>query len=107
MYFELYDIFLLMLICLGFYYWVNSQKIREIALKAARAECKKMELQLLDGSVSLKSMKPVRSEQGYFVLQRQYQFEFSATGEERYQGKISLKANRVTSIHMQPHRIVH
>ncbi|EPJ43240.1 MAG: hypothetical protein OFPI_43690 [Osedax symbiont Rs2] len=106
MYFELFDVFVFSLLCLAILYWINGQKIRELALAAARGECKKLNLQLLDGSVSLKKIRPKRNPTGQLTLRREYQFEFSATGDERYQGKVILLGVMVELIELQPHRIV-
>jgi len=106
MYFELFDVFIVSLLCLAILYWINGQKVREIALAAARVECKKLNLQLLDGSVSLKKIRPKRNPTGQLTLRREYQFEFSATGDERYQGKVILLGVIVELIELQPHRIV-
>ncbi|MCJ8339036.1 MAG: DUF3301 domain-containing protein [Pseudomonadales bacterium] len=106
MYFELFDVFVVTLLCLAIFYWINGQKIRELALIAARAECKRLDLQLLDGSVSLKKIRPKRGASGQLTLRREYHFEFSATGDERYQGKVILIGVKVELIQLQPHRIV-
>ncbi|EPJ49229.1 MAG: hypothetical protein OFPII_02090 [Osedax symbiont Rs1] len=106
MYFELFDVFLLTLVCLAIYYWLSAQKIREFALKAARTECERLNLQLLDGSVGLNKIRPVRGQAGSLTLKREYNFEFSATGDERYIGKITLLSHRVIDIYLPPHRLV-
>ncbi|NQZ31035.1 MAG: DUF3301 domain-containing protein [Oceanospirillaceae bacterium] len=106
MYFEMLDLFMLTIICLIVYYWVSAQKIRELALKAAREECLKLDLQLLDGSVSLKKLKLKRADSGHLALLRVYNFEFSATGAERYSGNITMFGLKVEQVHLQPHRIV-
>jgi len=106
MYFEMFDLFLLTLVCIAIYYWISAQKIREIALSIARDECKKLDLQLLDGSVSLKKLRIKRAASGNLALLRHYSFEFSATGAERYQGHIQMLGLKIEDVHLQPHRIV-
>lgn len=106
MYFELFDIFILSLIFLTIYAWVSAQRSREYALKIASAECKRLELQLLDGNASLKAIKIQRNSRGNISLQRTYRFEFSATGEERYNGEVVLLGIVVQEIYLQPHKMV-
>lgn len=106
MYFELFDIFLLSLVCLAIYAWLNAQKVREIALQGATKECQRLNLQLLDGNVSLKKLKPMRNAQGRLCLHREYHFEFSATGDERYIGRIILHSLHVEQFYFPPHRMV-
>jgi hypothetical protein len=106
MYFELFDIFLLSLVCLVIYAWISAQKVRESALVAATDECKRLDLQLLDGNVGLKRFRVKRGNSGSLVLNREYGFEFSATGEERYQGKVVMLGLSIEEIYLQPHRIV-
>jgi hypothetical protein len=106
MYFELFDLFLLTAVSISIYYWLAAQKVREFALIAARIECKRLNLQLLDGSVSLKKIAPKRLANGQLSLQREYHFDFSATGEERYRGMIIMIGNKILRIHLEPHRIV-
>ncbi len=106
MYFELFDIFLLSLVCLAIYIWLQAQKVREVALKAARGECERHKLQLLDGNVSLKKFKPQRNQKGTLCLLREYQFEFSATGDERYQGRVIMLGLTIDRFYLPPHRII-
>ncbi len=106
MYFELFDIFLLSLVCAAIYIWLQTQKVREVALKAARGECERHKLQLLDGNVNLKKFKPQRNQYGSLCLLREYHFEFSATGDERYIGKVIMLGLSIDRFYLPPHRII-
>jgi len=106
MFIELSDILLFSIICTIILYWVSAQKIREVALAAATKECERLNLQLLDGSVALKKIAPKRNDRGQFVLLRAYRFEFSATGDERYHGMVTMFGKKISDIHLQPHRIL-
>ncbi|MGB1239120.1 MAG: DUF3301 domain-containing protein [Pseudomonadales bacterium] len=105
MYFELADLFMIAVIGAGLYYWFSAQKVRELALATARAHCQKMDLQLLDGSVSLRSLGIKRGRSGTLALVRKYRFEFSSTGAERYNGHLSMLGQKVIDIDLQAHRI--
>ena len=106
MYFELFDIFLLSLVCLAIYIWLQAQKVREVALNAARGECERHKLQLLDGNVSLKKFKPQRNQKGTLCLLREYHFEFSATGDERYIGRVIMLGLTIDRFYLPPHRLI-
>ncbi|MSP98291.1 MAG: DUF3301 domain-containing protein, partial [Betaproteobacteria bacterium] len=57
--------------------WFDSLKAREAAVRAARAACTAERLLLLDDTVAISNLKPVRDDDGRLTLQRAYDFEFS------------------------------
>lgn len=75
--------------------WLDSIKVREIAVHAARAACVAEGFQFLDDTVAIASLKPVRDEQGRLGLQRAYEFEYSDTGDNRLKGSVVLIGRRV------------
>jgi hypothetical protein len=105
MYIEFSDLLWFTLICLFLWYWWSAQKIKEIALNAARKNCKDMSLQLLDENVGLRALWVKRDDNGQLRLWRRYMFEFSSTGEDRYLGKVIMLGLRVTDVELQPHRL--
>lgn len=105
MYIELHDLFWLTLIMLFCFHWWQSQKIKEVALRHTRRYCKEQSLQLLDDSIGLRALWFRRDEGGQLRFWRSYVFEFTATGDDRYQGRIVLLGRRVSSIQLEPHRI--
>ena len=97
-------ILITLLLFLGFY-WSSAMKAREIAYAAALNHCQKMEVQLLDEYVALNGFWLKRDINGKWQGWRSYQFEFTSTGEERYQGKIVTLGNKVINIELQAYRI--
>ena len=85
-------LFLLVILAL---FWHNSLKYREYVIHRCRKICQEADLQLLDQTVSLSSMKPGRSASGRFCLVRTYQFEVSRSGTDRTRGYIVLKDNSI------------
>ena len=75
--------------------WYDSLKAREAAVRAARAACVAEGLMLLDDTVAISNLKPVRDDDGRLTLQRAYDFEFSDTGNNRLQGSVVLRGHRV------------
>ncbi len=63
-----------------------------------------MNLQFLDQTVALQDWHIGRNTRGMVTLIRRYGFEFSSTGEERYQGWVELVGTRLRHIEVQAHR---
>ena len=64
--------------------------IRELALKLARRHCKKLDIELLDENVAQRGLRLQRDRQGRLCLARDYNFEFTVTGDQRLSGCITL-----------------
>jgi hypothetical protein len=60
---------------------------------------------MLDEYVALNSIKLKRDRSGKIQLQRLFTFEFSSTGDERYNGTLLMLGQRVDSVYMEPYRI--
>ena len=75
--------------------WLDSIKVREAAVAAAREACVAEGLMLLDDTVAITGVKPVRNAEGHIRLQRSYDFEFSDTGDNRRKGSVVLLGRRV------------
>lgn len=98
----------IILICLllaGFLYWINYQQVKEIALNATSAHCLAMDVQMLDYYIAVSGIRLQRDKTGKMQIHRTFLFEFSSTGFDRYNGKITMLGRRVESIVMEPHRI--
>lgn len=89
-----------MLILLGLLVWLwqNSMLAREIAARAARDACQRQQLQLLDGSVALRNLKPERLANGRLSLRRTFLFSYSEDGMERRTGFVILSGNHVEQV---------
>jgi len=83
--------------------WLDSIKVREAAVHAARAACAAEGLQFLDDTVAIAGLKPVRDEQGRLKLQRTYDFEYSDTGDNRIKGSVLLIGRRVVILNLGPY----
>jgi Protein of unknown function (DUF3301) len=92
------SITLLALIVLLVWFWLESLKSRDIAIKVARTSCRQQELQLLDGTVSLQTLRPYYRNRDDYGLKRTYAFDYSGDGISRQTGCVVLYNNRVASI---------
>jgi len=84
--------------------WWRGHGVREQVLEQVRRHCRQAEVQLLDETVALQRVRPVRGPGGW-VLRRIYGFEFTATGEDRYPGSAIAVGRHLHSIQLSPHRI--
>lgn len=87
---------LLLLAILGF--WWSSLKARELAVGTAKMQCKKQNVQFLDQTVAVSTMKPVRLNTGSIGWQRQYRFEFTDDGAHRDTAHLTVQGGRVTLV---------
>lgn len=75
--------------------WWTSSRAKELAISHARRACSQAELQLLDQTVALTTMRPTRSRQGTACFWRVYSFEFAAQnvigGSFRDTGSVTMK----------------
>ena len=99
------DLILIALLLSAYLYWFNGQQAKEIALKAVRANCLNLDVQMLDEYVALNSIWLKRDQAGKMRVRRAFLFEFSSTGNERYNGVCIMLGRRVESIQMEPYRI--
>ena len=99
------DLFFITLLLLIGFFWSDSLKAREIAFRAAKTHCQQMNVQLLDEYVALNALWPRKDKDGKTRAWRSYQFEFSSTGNERYNGKIIMLGKKILSVQLEPHII--
>ena len=96
------EIFSLLLLAAIAWLWLDSLKAREIAVRSARAACTADGLLLLDDTVAIANLKPVRDHDGHVKLQRAYDFEYSDTGNNRLKGSIVMLGHRVLMLNIGP-----
>jgi len=90
---------------LGALYWWHSFEYKRLALKLAARHCAELDLQLLDYSMVIRGIWPLRGADGRLALRRRYQFEFASTGDRRYQGCLTLVGRRLESIELETYKI--
>lgn len=94
--------FLGILIIFGAGGWYRIMESRERANTEVAATCRRAGLQLLDGTVSFGGLRITRDHQGHLVLERTYNFDYSADGFARKQGFVILRRGHVHSIGLAP-----
>ncbi|WP_237065739.1 DUF3301 domain-containing protein [Microbulbifer guangxiensis] len=105
MLYSLSDLFWLFLLALvGWYLW-NGMAAKEQVRRAAARHCMQLGVQLLDDTVVLVRTRLRRDDRGQLRLQRNYEFEFTSTGERRYSGVVTLHGQRITQMQLSPHHL--
>lgn len=105
MFYSLSDLWWLFLLALGAWYFWAGMAAKEQVRRAAAAHCRQLEVQLLDDTVALVRTRLKRDNRGQVRLQRNYEFEFTSTGEHRYAGIVVLHGRRITQIQLSPHHL--
>jgi hypothetical protein len=88
----------------GIVIWQNAG-FRDRAMGLARQNCERLDVQLLDDTVSLKALRVRRDARGNPCLARRYEFEFTSTGERRHRGELLLMGTRLAEFELEPHRL--
>lgn len=91
-------IVLLFLVTATFLFWNDSLRARDRMLETCARVCRELKLQFLDETVALDSLRLTRSARGWPEFVRVYSFEFSGTGNDRWQGRATLSGRRVLSV---------
>lgn len=97
--------FILLVILIAFiFYWLDSIRAKEIATKNALIACKKELIEFLDDTVVIKKVRLRRDVKGKIAIYREYQFEFSSTGEFRYKGVVRLLGQFLIDVDLEPYQ---
>ncbi|WP_255874295.1 DUF3301 domain-containing protein [Microbulbifer elongatus] len=102
MYYSLGDLFWISLLALPAWYFWAGMAAKDRVRRIVKDHCAKTGVQLLDDTVMLNRTRLKRDRRGHVRLQRQYEFEFTSTGERRYSGIAVLHGQRITQIQLSP-----
>lgn len=92
---------LLALIAALVWFWLDSMRAREVALKRCKSLCTQMNVQLLDQTVHVARLRVDRNARGQLRLRRFYVYEFSIDGEDRWYGIVILLGQRLEYLRME------
>jgi len=91
---------LVLLAAIAWLIW-DSLKAREAAVVASRAACAAEQLQFLDDTVMIQSVRPMRNDEGNLRLRRVYGFEYSESGDNRRKGSVVMVGDRVIVLNLE------
>lgn len=75
---------------LGVWFWVDSMRMREIAIRVGSEACQRHDVQFLDQTVALNRLGLFSDGRGHLRIRRTYQFDFSESGENRRRAYIVM-----------------
>lgn len=82
------------------WFWWDSGRARETAVRAARQACRSCNVQFLDQTVALRNIRLRRDKAGQLRLFRKYTFEFSHNGTERDAGYAVMIGQQLADMHL-------
>jgi len=103
--FSLVNLFWLILLGTAALYLWRSGQFKGRARKLAINHCQQLNLQLLDDSMVITALWPVRSAAGSLVFRRSFRFEFASIGDRRYQGELVMIGMRLLHIELEPYKL--
>jgi len=77
------------------WYWQDSLRSRELALRRCRHICEQHDVQFLDQSVYVAKVQFARAASGKLCMRRFYAYEFSIGGVDRHNGVAVVTNHRV------------
>jgi len=99
------ELMIIMCLALVIWFWLDSMKINEIARHIGARLCQKNNVQFLDDTVHLSSMKIAKNKFGQLKIFRQYKFEFTNSEFHRYNGQVVLAGHHLNSSFMDVYRL--
>lgn len=97
------EIVLLMLLIVVTWFWLDSLSKRERAIALGRELASRLNLQLLDETVSCSKLWLARNRKGHVQFLRTYEFDVSASGSDRLSCHLMLLGNQLGSWHIPPY----
>ena len=85
----------------GIWFWSESLRSREQALRTCADVCRQMDVQLLDQTVAVWKLGIGRDGNGRLRVRRYYLFEFSIDGVERHRGHAVLLGRSLEYVEME------
>jgi Protein of unknown function (DUF3301) len=105
MYLDIYGVFWLLAFVSVAILWYKNLAYKDLAYKSALQFCREADVQLLDQTIVLRSIRPAKDLRQQWFLRRHYQFEFTSTGADRYKGGVTLLGKMVMDIQLAAHRL--
>jgi hypothetical protein len=95
---NIYELALLIpVVLIGIFWWKRSEQYTR-ALNFAREHCDERKLQLLDETLIFSQYQLKHGKTGHLYLLSVYSFDFSADGETRHSGEITLRGHQIRRI---------
>lgn len=99
------DLLIIILLTLIIWFWLESMKVNETARIIGARLCKKNNVQFLDETVHLSSIRFGKNSYDQIKLLRKYKFEFTNSEYHRYKGNLTLAGRQLLDSHMDVYRL--
>jgi len=96
---------MIMILAVFIWFWLESMKVNEIARSIGARKCAENNVQFLDDTVHLTSIKLGKNSYGQLKIVRNYSFEFTNSELHRYDGKLSLAGKQLIKFYMDAYRV--
>jgi hypothetical protein len=83
------------------WFWADSMRARERALRVCAKACKEINAQLLDQTVALQRIRIARDRNGRATWLRTYRFEYTLDGAQRLRGSVVMRGRAVETVAIQ------
>ncbi|MCF6218711.1 MAG: DUF3301 domain-containing protein [Gammaproteobacteria bacterium] len=90
----------MVLVGLAVWFWLDSMRAHEAAVKYCKKACEKEGWNYLDQAVVLKKIWPRRNLRGRIQLRREYAFDYSTGGGDRQEGLVVMLGPTVQQLTM-------
>jgi len=101
----LWEMIILLLFIAAIWFWLDGIHVRDIASQAARKSCSEQGVAYLDDTVEITRTRLKRDSSGKLHFYREYRFEFSSDGSQRYRGEMTVFGKHVSNVILEPHRM--
>lgn len=97
------ELALLVILIMLAWFWLDSLGKRERAILLGSELAARFNLQLLDETVVCSKLWMARNRRGHMQLLRTYEFDVSASGDDRLHCHLMLLGNQLGSWHIPPY----
>lgn len=95
------SLFIILFLAFLAWFWLNSIRVKEIAMLASAQACKQIEAQFLDQTASLDKIRLTRRANGRLAIERTYIFDFSRDRETRQKGHVNLIGQKIMHVSLE------
>ena len=82
------------------WFWYDSRRAAELAIKLCQRACRDMNLQLLDETVAVAGLGLSRDQDGRLKILRRFRFQFSVNGVDRHAGRATMLGTHMESVQL-------
>src|SRR3954470_18915054 len=101
----MWDAFAIIVIAAGIFFWLDSLRARERAVRAGRSACERYALQFLDDTVSFSRLRLDRDDEGQLKIAPTSPLNFPDTGNTRPHGAVVMLGGDVQDLRLEPYPV--